>query len=58
MNWRDDVSEALNDGWIRFASKTKDLRRQTQKAVNTSAAKKCRSLIDAGSEAYGEAKRS
>jgi Sec-independent protein translocase protein TatA len=40
----DDVSEALNDGLDQVRNKTKDLRRQTQKAVNT--------------DAYGEAKRS
>ena len=54
---RDDVSEALNDGLDQVRSKTKDLRRQTQKAVNT-AQQKVQELIDAGSEAYGEAKRS
>ncbi len=54
---RDDVSEALNDGLDQVRSKTKDLRRQTQKAVNT-AQQKVQELIDAGSDAYGEAKRS
>jgi gas vesicle protein len=54
---RDDVSEALNDGLDQVRSKTKDLRRQTKKAVNT-AQQKMQELIDAGSEAYGEAKRS
>jgi gas vesicle protein len=54
---RDDVSDALNDGLDQVRSKTKDLRRQTQKAVNT-AQQKVQELIDAGSEAYGEAKRS
>ena len=54
---RDDVSEALNDGLDQVRSKTKDLRRQTQKAVNT-AQQKVQELIDAGTEAYGEAKRS
>jgi Sec-independent protein translocase protein TatA len=53
----DDVSEALNDGLDQVRKKTKDLRRQTQKAVNT-AQQKVQELIDAGTDAYGEAKRS
>jgi gas vesicle protein len=53
---RDDVSEALNDGMDEVRKRTKDLRRQTQKAVNT-AQQKVQELIDAGADAYGEAKR-
>jgi hypothetical protein len=53
----DDVSEALNDGLDQVRKKTKGLRRQTQKAVNT-AQQKVQELIDAGTDAYGEAKRS
>lgn len=54
---RDDVSEALNDGLDQVRNKTKDLRRQTQKAVNT-AQQKVQEMIDAGADAYGQAKRS
>jgi Sec-independent protein translocase protein TatA len=53
----DDVSEALNDGLDQVRNKTKDLRRQTQKAVNT-AQQKVQELIDTGTDAYGEAKGS
>ena len=53
----DEVSEALNDGLDQVRNKTKDLRRQTQKAVNA-AQQKVQELIDTGTEAYGEAKRS
>lgn len=53
---RDDVSEALHDGMDEVRKRTKDLRRQTQKAVNT-AQQKVQELIDAGADAYGEAKR-
>ena len=52
-----DVSEALNDGLDQVRNRTKDLRRQTKKAVNT-AQQKVQELIDAGTDAYGEAKRS
>lgn len=54
---RDDVGEALNDGLDEMRKKTKGLRRQTQKAVNT-AQQKVQEMIDTGTEAYGEAKRS
>lgn len=54
---REDVGEALNDGLDEVRRKTKGLRRQTQKAVNT-AQQKVQEMIDAGTEAYGEAKRS
>ena len=52
-----DVSEALNDGLDQVRNRTKDLRRQTKKAVNTGQ-QKVQELIDAGTDAYGEAKRS
>jgi Sec-independent protein translocase protein TatA len=54
---RDDVGEALNDGLDEVRKRTKGLRRQTQKAVNT-AQQRVQEVIDAGTEAYGEAKRS
>jgi Sec-independent protein translocase protein TatA len=54
---RDDVGEALSDGLDEVRKKTKGLRRQTQKAVNT-AQQRVQEMIDAGTEAYGEAKRS
>jgi Sec-independent protein translocase protein TatA len=53
----EDVSEALNEGLDQVRKKTKDLKRETKKAVNT-AQQKVQELIDAGTEAYGEAKRS
>jgi Sec-independent protein translocase protein TatA len=53
----DDVSEALNDGLDQVRNRTKDLRRQTRKAVNTTQ-QKVQELIDTGTDAYGEAKRS
>ena len=53
----DDVSEALNDGLDQFQDKTKELRRQTQKVVNT-AQQKMNEAIDAGTEAYSKAKNS
>jgi len=53
----DEISDVLNDSLDQVRKKTKDLRRQTQKAVNT-AQQKMQELIDAGTDAYGEAKRS
>ena len=53
----DEISDVLNDSLDQVRKRTKDLRRQTQKAVNT-AQQKMQELIDAGTDAYGEAKRS
>jgi gas vesicle protein len=51
---RDHVVEALTDGLDEFK---KDLKRQTQKTVHT-AQQKVQEVIDAGIDAYSEAKRS
>jgi gas vesicle protein len=53
----DEVSEALNDGMDQFRNKTKDIRRQAEKTVSA-AQQKMQEAINAGAEAYGEAKRS
>jgi Sec-independent protein translocase protein TatA len=53
----DEVGEALNDGLDQVRNKTKHLRRQTQKAITT-AQQKVQEAIDAGADAYSEAKRS
>jgi len=47
---RDDVSEIVNDG-------LKELKRQTQKTVNT-ARQKVQEAIDIGADAYNEAQKS
>jgi Sec-independent protein translocase protein TatA len=53
----DDVNEALNDGLHQFRRTTKDLKRQAQRTV-ASAQHKVQEAINAGADAYGEAKNS
>jgi gas vesicle protein len=53
----DEVSEVLNDGLDQFRSKTKDIRRQAEKTVNA-AQQKVQEAINAGADAYSDAKRS
>lgn len=53
----EEVSEVLNDGMDQFRNKTKDIRRQAEKTVSA-AQRKMQEAINAGAEAYGEAKRS
>jgi gas vesicle protein len=53
----DEVSEVLNDGLDQVRSKTKDMRRQAEKTVNA-AQQKMQEAINAGAEAYSDAKRS
>jgi gas vesicle protein len=53
----DEVSEVLNDGLDQFRNKTKDIRRQAEKTVNA-AQQKVQEAINAGADAYSDAKRS
>jgi hypothetical protein len=53
----DEVSEVLNDGLDQVRSKTKDIGRQAEKTVNA-AQQKMQEAINAGAEAYSDAKRS
>jgi hypothetical protein len=53
----DDFNDALNDGLDQFRSKTRDLKRQAQRTV-ASAQQKVQEAINAGADAYDEAKRS
>ena len=53
----DEVSEVLNDGMDQLRSKTKDIRRQAEKTVSA-AQQKVGEAINAGADAYNEAKRS
>lgn len=52
----DEVNEVLNDGLDQFRNTTKDIRRQAEKTVNT-AQRKVQEAINAGADAYNEAKR-
>ena len=53
----DEVSEVLNDGLDQFRNKTKDMRRQAEKTINA-AQQKVQEAINAGADAYSDAKRS
>lgn len=53
----DEVREALNEGMDEVRTKTKDIRRQAQKTLDGTH-KKVQEVIDAGTDAYTEAKRS
>jgi hypothetical protein len=53
----EEVTEVLNDGLDQVRNKTKDIRRQAEKTVNT-AQQKIQEAINAGADAYSEAKRS
>jgi hypothetical protein len=53
----DEVSEALNDGMDQFRNKTKGIRRQADKTINT-AQQKVQEAINTGADVYSEAKRS
>lgn len=52
----DEVNEVLNDGLDQFRNTAKDIRRQAEKTVNT-AQRKVQEAINAGADAYNEAKR-
>jgi hypothetical protein len=52
----EEVTELLNDGLDQVQNKTKDMR-QAEKTVNT-AQQKVQEAINAGADAYSEAKRS
>ena len=52
----DEVNEVLNDGLDQLQNTTKDIRRQAEKTVNT-AQRKVQEAINAGADAYSEAKR-
>ena len=53
----DEVSEALNDGLDQVRTKTKDIRRQAQRTLDT-AQQKVQEAIDSGAAAFREAKGS
>jgi hypothetical protein len=53
----DDINEAFHDGLDQVRSKGKDLRRQAQKTFNA-AQEKVQEAIDAGTDAFNEARRS
>ena len=53
----DEVSEVLNNGLDQVRSKTKDIRRQAEKTVSA-AQQKVQEAINAGADAYNDAKRS
>src|SRR5579862_231355 len=53
----DEVSEALNDGLDQVRTKTKDIRRQAQRTLDT-AQQKVQEAIDSGAAAFHQAKGS
>ena len=53
----DNVNEVLDDGLDQIRNKAKDLKRQTERAVNV-AQQKIQEAVDVGSDAYTKAKNS